>query len=1722
MCVIYGAKSSAGIRFAKIICLMFFTVTRRLFFSALLLFFAAHSQAELATVWQIGVDADPFASGYNPTAEFSSENYVNDAKPGLVTRLPGDPLYVATNNPAADDDLYCTGTFPGGFNGLSNPLVVPNQEPDSAWERALTDGDLTNRVHFFLTSAQTNKLSRLRLSLDLVWGGSWIGSPVNASGEGFGPHDILIRFKNSAGVATTLFQKRVDRDTRLTLDFSATNVIASGGPNTIEIARTGPFTANTGYWIQFDFVKLEADTNALVDADNDGLPRWWEEQNHLSDTNAADAASDVDADGLTALQEYNGGVNSTDPNRVDTDGDGLSDDAERTFGSNPNLVDTDGDGLSDADEFRLGTNPLSADTDGDGASDALEVRVGTNPVSAASVPTVFRGGIGLHFVSTSDVDGTLGTNDLAGVVPQSRWNDTLPLSNWNRPAGSKADFLTPLTNKIVRCDGLVVTNLTVNWTADASDASRNAGSPDRRLMDGFIRAHGSVEAVLTISNIPFSSYDLYVVVGGSDYAPRGRLRLNNNSATDRNFTPVTGPRQTNLVEIKTATTNFPRGNFFRYTNLTSAVARLSVTDSNSWPVGICAVQIIDRTLDADASGIPDWFETKYSLEPGTVALAATDTDGDGLTNLQEYQRGTNPRLADSDGDGLSDGVEVTLGTDPLNADTDGDGLSDYAEVNGALPSNPKLADSNTNGLSDYDEVALGRDPKYNLTNSPTFIGYIPFYRPSPKRWEWNLENVQLVWNHGAGALAPNIWNEDQLVTFAVKNYFSTDWRTFGMELHYYNGILSYLFHSEVGGGFSAPGNPANSIWEADYGTPTDLKSALGFSGYGPQDISDRLKFRLFAQRASSSNSWTVTFEIRNLTSNTIVVTKAYTNCTAAASLDDGSALWTDYDGNTNVPSLEVHQGVQLFFSPTNLVNFPAFTAARDTDKDGMPDVWEIANLFNTNSAADATQDADGDGLNNRGEFLAGTNPRLADTDGDGISDNAEIIYGSNPLLATSRPDFAGRTWPSGQDLNGDGLPDAWQARFHAFGLLPNGDADGDGVSNLQEALAGTDPFDPNSKMTAGLAKQTNDVVINWPSISGKNQILYTSTNLSTWTASALVPLLNGDTANLRLTNRVRIAPKEFYRVSNADKDSDGDGVPDWAELALGSDPFRTNSALATQPVINSNGVVTGFVSGDYAAFVQQLQTNSIVTRAQAARLLQQATFGPTPCELDRVQLLGISGWIADQITNQPATLHRKYVNQIYADFYGAHTDHAYDFNSQDNYIFGNNVTTPFARAAIGGPDQLRQRVAFALSQICVISRRDPSLTDMPMGVTDFYDIFVRNAFGNYRDVLREVAFHPVMGRYLSHIGNQKARPEINQYPDENFAREVQQLFSIGLWELNPDGTRKLDVNGQPIPTYGNAQITEFARVFTGLWYGGQTWGNGGWNDDDSSVPMQMWAEKHDFGAKNLLKGFTIPARAMSVDNGVRDVEDALRNLFEHPNVGPFIGRQLIQFLVTSNPSTNYVARVSAVFGNNGTGKRGDLAAVVRAILLDPEARESRPYTSAPEFGRLKEPIHRAMAIARVGHLEKYPNLVWWMWGEFSSAAFQEPLYAPSVFNFFRPAYQPPGLLTACGLVGPAFQITDSYSSISFPNKLWEITQNGLTHYSDYGFAPDYTDLLPLAANAPALVDEVNLLFCGGGMSVVTRDNLLNVILQIPAYDTALRAQIAVYLAACCPEGSVQR
>ncbi|MBN8247472.1 MAG: DUF1800 domain-containing protein, partial [Verrucomicrobia bacterium] len=830
------------------------------------------------------------------------------------------------------------------------------------------------------------------------------------------------------------------------------------------------------------------------------------------------------------------------------------------------------------------------------------------------------------------------------------------------------------------------------------------------------------------------------------------------------------------------------------------------------------------------------------------------------------------------------------------------------------------------------------------------------------------------------------------------------------------------------------------------------------------------------------------------------------------------------DGVTGRTLLAPHKGVALYFSPTPLESLPALASVRDTDDDGMPDVWETAHGLDPLDASDGERDLDNDRLANRQEYLRGTHPRQPDTDGDRIADGLEVANASDPAQPASRPPYAGFAWPVTEDLDGSGLPDAWEIRYRAFGLPPSGDADADGHSNAQEALWGTNPFDSQSGIALAFIAVPPDVELRWPLEPLKRQALFWKSGTNDWIEYAAPPLTVDGQSFVRLPDRIELEPTELYRVDTEDQDYDGDGVSDWAEGVLGSDPFRADSIRSAVRRISATGQIGGAVSGDYVHFVEQFRKGPVtasqaVSRVQAARLLQQATFGPTRSDLDRAQQLGFAGWIDDQMA-QPPTWHLPYLQSITDDYHGPRVDTSYQVTG-DQRISGRNTATAFARAAISGPDQLRQRVAFALSQILVVSRNDATLEDRVLTLGSYYDLMVQHAFGSYLELLRDVTRHPAMGIYLSAVGNQKARPDINQYPDENYAREVMQLFTIGLWELNPDGTRTLNAGGNPVPTYGNREITEMARVFTGLWFGGERWGRGGNRDQDGVVPMDLWADRHDFEAKTLLRGFVIPARSATTRNAVRDLDDALRHLVEHPNAAPFISRQLIQFLVTSNPSTHYVARISAVFANDGSGHRGNLGAVVRAILLDPEARDPEWVAAAPGYGRLKEPVQRAMNLARVARLGRHQDLLWWNLREFYGASLQEPLLSPSVFNFFRPDYQPTGLLGAQGLVGPAFQILDSYSSIAFPNKLWEITERGFIQTA-YAFSPDYTELLAIAEDAPRLLDELNLLFCGGQMSAATRRSLRESLEQLAPHDRLMRVQLAVYLAATCPDGSIQR
>jgi uncharacterized protein (DUF1800 family) len=423
-------------------------------------------------------------------------------------------------------------------------------------------------------------------------------------------------------------------------------------------------------------------------------------------------------------------------------------------------------------------------------------------------------------------------------------------------------------------------------------------------------------------------------------------------------------------------------------------------------------------------------------------------------------------------------------------------------------------------------------------------------------------------------------------------------------------------------------------------------------------------------------------------------------------------------------------------------------------------------------------------------------------------------------------------------------------------------------------------------------------------------------------------------------------------------------------------------------------------------------------QAQAARFLTQATLGANSDLIQRVAASGAEDWLEDQFSIPPNST-QKLVK-------------TYDPEIIRNLGFGDTQLFRWAwwQQTMTEPDLLRHRIALALSEIFVVSTRSSDLLeDAVLGMASYHDMLGKHAFGNFRDLLLDVTLHPVMGHFLSHLQNRKSDPSLNRFPDENFAREIMQLFSIGLWELNADGTRRLDGKGDPIATYDNNDITEFAKVFTGLTYVNDSYEEDFFIEDGQMYePMSMYEPEHEPGPKNLLNGFIIP----NGQDGMRDIEDAVENLFSHSNVGPFIGRLLIQRLVTSNPSPAYISRVSKAFDNNGNGVRGDMQAFIRAILLDPEARDLEKIND-PKHGMLREPfvryVHLLKAMNAKSATGKFPNL-----GEMAATLLQQyPFFSPSVFNFFLPDYRPLGAIGNAGLVAPEFQITTSFTALTAIN-----------------------------------------------------------------------------------------
>ena len=756
--------------------------------------------------------------------------------------------------------------------------------------------------------------------------------------------------------------------------------------------------------------------------------------------------------------------------------------------------------------------------------------------------------------------------------------------------------------------------------------------------------------------------------------------------------------------------------------------------------------------------------------------------------------------------------------------------------------------------------------------------------------------------------------------------------------------------------------------------------------------------------------------------------------------------------------------------------------------------------------------------------------------------------------APSLPPHGITMFPEKLDQDANGLPDIWEALFSAQGIDLDADSDGDGISNSRESIFGTDPYNPQSKFEFKITpKNATTVTVSWTDLSDRPGILQSSPDFGgtiPWVDQSGTPTRANGMWNLDIPSALQ---KQFFQIKDSSTDRDNDGVPDWLEPLIGFSSASGDSDSVYQDQsydLDGNGTADVSVSGDLAAFneiYRAPETGKALTRAQAARLLLQGTFGPANMtEVDRVASIGVEAWLDEQIA-LPASLTQPYIDAIKIDLLTAPSGEwtndtlaGYYINGGGGgspYIGGPNYKTAWMRSALQGQDQLRQRVAFALSQIVVASREGAGLPNQPRATAHYYDIMVDGAFGNFEDILQTVSLSPYMGTYLSHLGNQKANPSIGRYPDENYAREIMQLFTIGLWELNPDGTQKLDSNGDPIPTYNNDDITSLAKVFTGTNYSSSSFG-GGWRDDGDSAgkymttQMKVFATHHDFTSKNVPMGVdangnrlyhTIPARSANNANALQDVQDLVTQLVHHPNTAPFICRQLIQFLVTSNPSPAYVGRVASAFTDNGSGETGDLETVVKAIFLDDEARNPMNHLKINYFGHFREPTLRTVHLARLLKIDRHAEVLWWDWGYYQEQSLQEPMRAPTVFNFYRPDYRLFGALADQQLDSPALGIVNSYSSISFANYLWKVCEDGFnfTHgnswFDNKTFPPSYTELERMTDNIPELLDHLSILYCAGTLGAESRATITTVLQSEP--DDTDRARLAAFLVLISPEGT---
>lgn len=547
-----------------------------------------------------------------------------------------------------------------------------------------------------------------------------------------------------------------------------------------------------------------------------------------------------------------------------------------------------------------------------------------------------------------------------------------------------------------------------------------------------------------------------------------------------------------------------------------------------------------------------------------------------------------------------------------------------------------------------------------------------------------------------------------------------------------------------------------------------------------------------------------------------------------------------------------------------------------------------------------------------------------------------------------------------------------------------------------------------------------------------------------------------------------------------------------------TDNAAGGAAVGALAVAAGAAVIAANVGGPHKA--------TLPPNGGAARFLTQATFGPTDASIADFQSGTMDAWFANQAA-QPSLDFLAWVNRREAEINAADPNHLAHATSAQ-------VQEAFWAAALGGQDQLRQRMAFALSQIFVVSFVGSQIT--PRIAAAYYNLLLANALGNYRDLMRVVTLSGAMGMYLNIIGNIEADKDPTRHPDENYAREIMQLMSIGLSKLNMDGSYQTDFDGNPIPTYSHDDIAGLAKVFTGWGWSSSTPTASTFTRAPAGsdvLPLIPYPQYHSVLSKSFLGGI-IPAysAAPNAAQMYAELDTALNIIFNHQNVPPFVAKQLIQRFVTSNPSPAYISDVAHVFANNGQGVRGDLAATIKAVLTHYEARNLQA-AARPHYGKLREPMIRLANFLRAfgatsvsGNFLTGPDL------SQATQLDQALLFSPTVFNFWAPSYAPPGSRVAAqGLRAPEFQAADVLTTASYVNMILGVVQVGGWSKD---FATAYPNELALAPSgqlipAIALANRLNTLLCGDNMPSPLYQRIVAVVNStVPPGSKPTAAQIA--------------